>query len=232
MKRQQMKVKVRPSTWVYKICVTLGRAILGYVSFPFALSACLSLFHSFFTFLSVFSLFFLTTNVNLPVSTLAASFSSHSTFILFIFVSYFSHSWPHCCLVLCCVSVILLISLFYFFIYRQMKQTHTLTSKHSHMIYMLRMVFWRLIVALCIWYSYVNSFASFILSAFFAVSSFRSGSSRSLCVCVFFFLSFVRRVLCMCFDSLYVSWLNAECGLYFWCHNVNRSAKCVHCTHI
>lgn len=210
MERQQTKVKVRPSTWVYKICVTLGCAILGYVSFPFALSACLSLFHSFFTFFQYFR-FFLTTNVSLLVSTLAASFSSHSTFILFIFVSYFSHSWPHCCLVLCCVSVILLISLFYFFIYRQMKQTHTLTSKHTHMIYMLRMVFWRLIVALCIWYSYVNSFASFILSAFFAVSSFRSGSSRSLCVCVFF--PFVRSA-CV----VYVLWFSVcflvECWVW------------------
>lgn len=26
--------------------------------------------------------------------------------------------------------------------------------------------------------------------------------------------------------------MNAECGLYFWCHNVNRSTKCVYYTHI
>lgn len=57
---------------------------------------------------------------------------------------------------------------------------------------------------------------------------------RSLFSCLlvrlFFFVALFR-----CFDSLArcVSLgLNAECGLYFWCHNVNRSTKCVYYTHI
>lgn len=193
---------------------------------------CLSFFISFFFhfFFSIFA-FFLTTNVSLLVSTLAASFSSHSTFILFIFVSYFSHSWPHCCLVLCCVSVILLISLFYFFIYRQMKQTHTLTITHTHDLHV---AYGFLAVDRCTVYMvFLCEFLCFVYSLCFFCCFFFSFWFFSLVVCVFFFFfSFVRRVLCMCFDSLYVSWLNAECGLYFWCHNVNRSAKCVHCTHI
>lgn len=174
---------------------------------------CLSFVISFFFhFFFQYFRFFLTTNVSLPVSTLAASFSSHSTFILFIFVSYFSHSWPHCCLVLCCVSVILLISLFYFFIYyRQMKQTHTLTSKHTHTWFTCCVWFsggWSLhcVYGILMWIPLLRLFSLlFLLFLLFVLVLL------ARCVCVFF--PFVRSA-CV----VYVLWFSVcflvECWVW------------------
>lgn len=116
---------------------------------------------------------------------------------------------------------------------------------HTYAIYMLRMGFWRLIIALlCIWFlcEFLSLFRSFIAVVdfvfFFTLCYFVVSFSSVLPL---FFVYSVRSSVSSTV-VLYVLWFsfcvsvslasNAECGLYFWCHNVNRSTKCVYYTHI
>lgn len=224
MERQRTKVKVWPSTWAYKMCVTLGCAILGYVSFavsfPFAVVChsrvfhfilCLSVFLSWV--LLLFSLFFVNHECELPVNTLSVPFSSFlllffsSSFHIFLILSSASAAAAAAAGLCCAVSDLLLISLFYFFIYRQTKQTHTLTYTQF---------------TCCLWFSggwslhciygilmWIPSLRSFSVCYYFFSAVFSSFcfffSALCVCVCVFFRRFFRSlRVLCMCFDSLCV----------------------------
>lgn len=227
----------------YKICVTLlfvpFLVTCLWPSFPLALSATFFYCHHTYKYIYtvcvccvLFSLF--TTNAS---RTHITSDSFHLRLLHFFF--------SFCCFWFWLVLLFAVSLLNFVYFISSFIDKWTDPHAHTYAIYMLRMGFWRLIIALlCIWFlcEFLSLFRSFIAVVdfvfFFTLCYFVVSFSSVLPL---FFVYSVRSSVSSTV-VLYVLWFsfcvsvslasNAECGLYFWCHNVNRSTKCVYYTHI